>query len=139
MVGHRLLFPLGLLVVVHSICLAFGVREALQRHHHGTDTGGVSPSVFPALHKGNTHIDGSNLYIFLELFIGMGMAMIGYVKISTFKRARLVDKNCFERYDSIAHTGVGFMHFNHRGAAAGSRGKKGPNGEATMTAQKKNV
>ncbi|AAZ10823.1 uncharacterized protein TEOVI_000558100 [Trypanosoma equiperdum] len=132
-VFHQLILPLGVLLLLHSIYLALSAREQLQEQHHGTGESLNRGDYFPmtSLRTGAvTGSSGATLYIFAELLVGVAVSIIGYVKRSTFKPARLIDKNCFDRYDSIAYTGVGFMHFNHRGAGTARRSAKTPNGES---------
>ncbi|KEG12346.1 hypothetical protein DQ04_01781100 [Trypanosoma grayi] len=141
---YQFIFPIGLLLLAHSVYLALSVREQLQQHHHsgGEDAAAGSGSYFPiAAHAAGSaaHINASTIPIFVELLAGVVVAIVGHVKRASFNRARLIDKNCFERYDGIMYTGVGFMHFNHRGAAAGGHSGRIANGDTSSLASKKNA
>nr|CCC90125.1 hypothetical protein, unlikely [Trypanosoma congolense IL3000] len=140
---QRLLFPIGILLLMHSLYLAFNAREELQDYHHSGTKTVTGFRYFPMIlwrAEGATHASGTVIYIFFELLLSVLVSIIGYVKRSTFKPARLIDQNCFDRYDSVICTGMGFMHFNHRGAGTAKRGGKTPVGSGSgAPAAKKNV
>ncbi|KAF8296079.1 hypothetical protein TcYC6_0089410 [Trypanosoma cruzi] len=138
----RFIFPAGLLLLAHSVYLALCIREQLQEHHHSGGGGSVTSAYFPMSSYPTgamAHMNASTLPIFVELLVGVFVAIVGFVKQSTFKRARLIDKNCHQRYDDTIFTGVGFMHFNHRGSVMGSHSGGAVNGDASVSTSKKKV
>ncbi|RNF11193.1 hypothetical protein TraAM80_01125 [Trypanosoma rangeli] len=139
---YQFIFPAGLLLLAHSFFLALRIREQLQEHHHGSSSGVMASAYFPVSSStagALAHINASTIPIFVELMIGVVVAIVGFVKQSKFKRARIIDKNCHQRYDDVIFTGVGFMHFNHRGSAMGSRSGEAENGDASTLASKKKM
>ncbi|ORC93623.1 uncharacterized protein TM35_000015000 [Trypanosoma theileri] len=137
---HRLLFPLGLLLLAHSLYNAHSLRDQLQEHHHKRNadvtTGGYFPFIF-TMADNTAHVNATTIPIFIELLVGIVFAIVGYVKRLSLNHARLIDKNCDECYDSIMYTGVGFMHFNHRGAVKGSQSDDVKNGHSVPLESKK--
>lgn len=95
--------------------MAFSVRERLQAQHHSTR------SYIPALQLENVvmPIRAMTVIIFLEVLFGMGIALMGYVQMVEINSSRLCDLTRYNRYDEYMSTGVGFIHFNHRGTLAG--------------------
>ncbi|KAH9577585.1 hypothetical protein LSM04_008707 [Trypanosoma melophagium] len=137
---HRLLFPLGLLLLAHSLYHAHSLREHLQERHHQKNGQVAAGGYFPfasAMADNTAHVNATTIPVFIELLVGVVLAIVGFVKQSTLHRARLIDKNREESYDSIMYTGVGFMHFNHRGALKGSRSDDVKNGHTVPLESKK--
>ncbi|RNF01892.1 uncharacterized protein Tco025E_08502 [Trypanosoma conorhini] len=138
---YRFMFPAGLLLLAHSFFLALRIREQLQEHHHGGSGGVVASAYFPVSSHATgalAHINASTIPIFVELMVGVVVAIVGFVKQLKFKRARVIDNNCHERYDDVMFTGVGFMHFKHRGSVMRSLpGEVAAEGASALAAKKK--
>ncbi|CCW66552.1 unnamed protein product [Phytomonas sp. Hart1] len=112
------LFYVGLLILAHAIYAAMGRRGQLQAWHHSRTWGPLPGLVF--------------FLIGAEALLGMLLAMVGFVYRSPLKEARLAELTQYYRYDRNMHTGVGFIHFNHRGTLGAAR-KPAEDGRASET------
>jgi membrane magnesium transporter 1 len=103
-------FYLGVAMLVHSVYMAFSIREHLQTLHHG---GSYVPAVnFAGL---SMPVTTMMVPIALEVLIGTVIGIVGFVQCNKLQKARLSDVTRYLRYDHQLNTGVGFIHFNHRG------------------------
>lgn len=127
----KYLFLAGLLLLFHGAYMAFSMRDRLQMLHH-------RQSVIPAVDftaTADAAMTATMLPIAVEVVVGMVAATVGYAWRSEMVEARLCDLTRYARYDHQMNTGVGFIHFNHRGSMA-SKGKAAAAVEKTREAKK---
>ncbi|KPI90482.1 hypothetical protein ABL78_0412 [Leptomonas seymouri] len=113
MAAGNIFFYLGVIALVHAVYMAYSIREQLQALHHGS-------SYVPAVSFGSLSMPVSTMMIpiTVEALLGTVMGIVGFVQCSKLQKARLSDETRYLRYDHQLNTGVGFIHFNHRGAVA---------------------
>ncbi|CAJ1022595.1 conserved hypothetical protein [Leishmania braziliensis MHOM/BR/75/M2904] len=107
------LFYAGLLLLTHAVYMAYSIREQLQVAQH-------SRSYIPA-----TNLEGHSVFpttmmvpITIEVLAGMLLGIAGFAHRHKMQDARLCDVTKYLRYDNQMNSGVGFIHFNHRGTVA---------------------
>ncbi|CCW60631.1 unnamed protein product [Phytomonas sp. EM1] len=123
------LFYIGVLILAHAVYTAITTREQLQAWHHGR----VNPSVrsFNVIPAVSTPV--LLFIVSTEAIIGMLIAMTGFVCRSTLREALLTELTQYYRYDRNMYTGIGFIHFNHRGTIGAGRKEAGEDVEGVET------
>ncbi|KPA82281.1 hypothetical protein ABB37_03389 [Leptomonas pyrrhocoris] len=113
MTAGSVIFYLGVLMLVHAVYMAYSIREQLQSLHHGR-------SYVPAVNFGGLSLPVTTMMIpiTVEVLAGTVMGIVGFVQRNKLHKARLSDVTRYMRYDHQLNTGVGFVHFNHRGTVA---------------------
>ena len=113
MVAGSVIFYLGVLILVHAVYMTYSIREQLQALQHGR-------SYIPAVEFGGRSMPVTTMMvpITLEVLIGTVTGIFGFVQCNKLNKARLSDVTKYLRYDHQLNTGVGFIHFNHRGTVA---------------------
>lgn len=106
-------FYLGLAMLVHAVYMAYSIREQLQARHHGR-------SYVPAVEFGGLSMPVTTMMvpIAVEVLAGTVLGIVGFVQRNKMQKARLSDVTSTLRYDHQLNTGIGFIHFNHRGTIA---------------------
>lgn len=113
MADGSVVFYLGIAMLVHAVYMAYSIREQLQALHLGR-------AYVPAVEFGGLSMPVTTMLIpiAVEVLAGMVMGIIGFVQRNKMQKARLSDVTKLLRYDHQLNTGVGFVHFNHRGTIA---------------------
>jgi len=127
---QRLTLYLGLVLLAHGFYFAFSHREVLQAHHHKGAHGFVPMADFTSGATALTSAKAVMIPVFLEVVVGMVLATLGYVRTKDLRPIRMQEHIRYARYDQQQNTGMGFMHFNHRGTLA-SRGAAATEGGET--------
>lgn len=115
----RYLFFVGIILLAHAFYMAYSFRHELKAHHHST---GVIPMA--SFGGSDVSVTAVRVPIVIEVLAGMIITMIGFVQRKTLRPARLCDATRHLRYDHQMNTGVGFIHFNHRGTLAATKAKE---------------
>lgn len=107
------IFYVGIVMLAHAVYMAYSIREQLQALHHGR-------SYVPAVDFGGLSMPVTTMMIpiAIEVLIGTVMGIVGFVQRNQMQKARLSDVTKYLRYDHQLNTGIGFVHFNHRGTVA---------------------
>ncbi|KAG5468273.1 hypothetical protein LSCM1_02251 [Leishmania martiniquensis] len=110
------LFYAGLLLLAHALYMAYSIREQLQAVHH-------SRSYIPidSLWGGSASSTTMMVPITIEVLLGALLGIAGFAHRHKMQDARLCDVTKYLRYDNQMNSGVGFIHFNHRGTVACKR------------------
>lgn len=130
-ISPSLLLTVGICILVHAFFMAYSIKDRLQnsRYERGTSTEGLTGEaslLSSSLSSTSTYM----LVIAVEACVGVVVIVYGYAKRSVLRPARLVDVNKMDRYDRCVQTGIGFIHFNHRGKLnAQQQGKGKPSEE----------
>ncbi|KAK7200741.1 hypothetical protein NESM_000132200 [Novymonas esmeraldas] len=125
------LFYAGLLLLTHAVYMAYSIREQLQAVHHGR---GFIPATSLGGHSVST--TAMMVPITIEVLAGMVLGIAGFAQRHKMQDARLSDVTKYLRYDDQMNTGVGFIHFSHRGTVACKKDEL--RDDAKPLAQKKN-
>ncbi|CBZ30337.1 conserved hypothetical protein [Leishmania mexicana MHOM/GT/2001/U1103] len=110
------LFYAGMLLLAHALYMAYSIREQLQAVHH-------SHGHIPAASFGGHNVSTTAMMvpITLEVLAGTLLGIAGFAHSHKMQDARLCDVTKYLRYDNQMNSGVGFIHFNHRGTVACKR------------------
>ncbi|KAG5493966.1 hypothetical protein JKF63_01798 [Porcisia hertigi] len=124
-------FYAGLLLLAHSLYMALSIRQQLQAAHH-------KRGYIPETGFGGHRVSSTAMMvpITIEVLAGVVLGILGFAHRHKMQKARTCDVNKCLRYDDQMNTGVGFIHFNHRGAIACEKDELKDDGKSL--AQKKN-
>lgn len=107
-------FYAGLILLSHAVYMAYSIREQLQAAHHG------GSGYIPAANLGGLQVSTTAMMvpITIEVLAGLVLGIAGFAHRHQMQDARLSDVTKYLRYDNQMNTGIGFVHFNHRGTVA---------------------
>ncbi|KAG5493206.1 hypothetical protein GH5_01946 [Leishmania sp. Ghana 2012 LV757] len=107
------LFYAGLLLLAHAVYMAYSIREQLQAAHH-------SRGYIPVATIGGYSVSTTAMMvpITIEVLAGSLLGIVGFAYRHKMQDARMCDVTQYLRYDNQMNSGVGFIHFNHRGTVA---------------------
>ncbi|GET92291.1 hypothetical protein, conserved [Leishmania tarentolae] len=110
------LFYAGVLLLTHALYMAYCIREQLQAAHH-------AHSHIPVASFAGRNVSTTAMMvpITIEVLGGTLLGIAGFAHRHKMQDARLCDVIKYRRYDNQMNSGVGFIHFNHRGTVAYKR------------------